>query len=115
MERRLFLAPASEPKHWFRYFERDGIIVGHIKGHIGVESVYERKLRFEGLPLQLSLQEFLAENTIDPHGDGDSEQWRGEDAYPSIEQRRPQRIWCANACTHIHARCDASVVQHSFA
>ena len=42
VERRLILAPASEPKHRFRYFERGGFVVGHVPGHFGVEGLYER-------------------------------------------------------------------------
>ena len=55
VEWRLFLAPASKSKHRFRYFERGGIVVGHVPGHIGVESVYECKVRRQRVPLQLSL------------------------------------------------------------
>lgn len=94
VERRLFLARASKSKHRFRYFERGGIVVGHVPGHIGVESVYEWKLRQERVPLQLSLQKWLEENSAYTHGDRDSEEWRGQDACPPIEERRPQRIWC---------------------
>ena len=68
--------------------------MGHITGHIGVESIYEWGLQQQLLPLQLSLPEWLEENTAYTHGDRDSERWRGQDACPSIQERRPQGIRC---------------------